>query len=412
MPIGVTVATPSIGDLIESNGVTAHFQPIVSARQRSVMGFEALARGANGRSSSLTAATLFRMAADASLTSTLERLCCEVSIQRFSALTRSRPDLILFLNLGSWVGADPSACVDELNHFVERAHLSPHRIAIEILETESESLARLVAVSDGLRASGFLLALDDVGVGHSNLDRIALVKPDVVKVDRGLITGIDGDFFKQEALNCLSSLCRKIGALVVAEGVETAEEAIVSLELGADLLQGFFFAPATPDGALTRDNGTVADIEMLAHAFKRHMMGKVEHRRSQQRQLTTVMDSLLSRLSLADAGEFESLLQDASSEHQDVECVYVLDGAGTQMTPTIVAKYLLQPRRNPLSAGAQRGRPFPQGLLLRPSRGGFGSLHVRPVRVPGERPLVQDPQVPAFKDRRAESYVLCIDVLC
>ena len=411
MPVGATVAKPSIGDLIESHGVTAHFQPIVSARQRSVMGFEALARGSTGQSSPLTAATLFRMAEDASLTATLERLCCEVSIQGFSALTRSRPDLILFLNLGSWVGTDPSACVDELNQFVERAQLSPHRIAIEILETKSESLSRLVAVSDGLRASGFLLALDDVGVGHSNLDRIALVRPDVVKVDRGLITGIDADFFKQEALNCLSSLCRKIGALVVAEGVETAGEAIVSLELGADLLQGYFFAPATSDGALKRDNGTVADIELLAHAFKRHMVGKVEHRRSQQRQLTTVMDSLLSRLSLANAGEFESLLQDTSSEHDDVECVYVLDGSGTQITPTIVAKYF--------SSRA--------GVLFQPAPKGADHSLKDYYYVPLEAGLTRytsDPYVSlasghlcrtlstAFKDQRAESYVLCIDVLC
>lgn len=136
MPIGVTVAKPSIGDLIDSSGVTAHFQPIVSTRQRSVMGFEALARASNGHSSPLTAATLFKLAAEASLTSALERLCCEVSIQGFSALTRSRPDLILFMNLGSWAGTGPAACVDALNQFVERAQLSPHRVAIEILETK------------------------------------------------------------------------------------------------------------------------------------------------------------------------------------------------------------------------------------------------------------------------------------
>jgi EAL domain-containing protein (putative c-di-GMP-specific phosphodiesterase class I) len=401
----------SIGELIESQGVTAHFQPIVSARQRSVMGFEALARGLNGHASPLTAATLFKMAAEASLTSTLERLCCEVSIQGFSALTQSRPDMILFLNLGSWVGTGPSACVDALNQFVERAHLSPHRIAIEILETRSESLSRLVAVSDGLRASGFLLALDDVGVGHSNLDRIALLRPDVVKVDRGLITGIDGDFFKQEAFNCLSGLCRKIGALVVAEGVETAGEAIASLELGADMLQGYFFAPATPDGALARDNGTVADIELLAHAFKRHMVGKVEHRRSQQQQLTTVMESLLGLLSAADAGEFESLLHDTSSAHDDVECVYVLDGSGTQITRTIVAKYF--------SSRA--------GVLFQPAPKGADHSLKDYYYVPLEAGLARytsDPYVSlasghlcrtlstTFKDRRAEPYVLCIDVLC
>ena len=123
------------------------------------------------------------------------------------------------------------------------------------------------------------------------------------------------------------------------------------------------------------------------------------------------MDSLLSRLSLDDAGEFESLLQDASSEHQDVECVYVLDGAGTQMTPTIVAKYF--------SSRA--------GILFQPAPKGADHSLKDYYYVPLEAGLVRytsDPYVSlasghlcrtlstAFKDRRAESYVLCIDVLC
>jgi len=411
MSIGVTIVRPSIGELIESNGVMAHFQPIVSARQRSVMGFEALARGASGDTVPLTAGALFSMADEASLTTTLERLCCEVAIQGFSELTRSRPDLILFLNLGSWVGKDPAAGLAELNRFVERAELSPHRIAVEILETESESLPHLVTVSEGLRASGFMLALDDVGVGHSNLDRIARLRPDVVKIDRGLVSGIDDDFFKQEALNCLSSLCRKIGALVVAEGVETADEAIVALELGADMLQGFFFAPATADGTLRRDDGTVGDIELLAQTFKRHMVGKVEHRRTQQRQLTTVVDSLLRRLTLAEAGQFETLLENTSAEHDDVECVYVLAACGTQITSTIVPRYFS--RRT--------------GVLFQPALKGADHSLKDYYYVPLEAGLpryTSDPYVSlasghlcrtlstSFRDRQNEPYVLCIDILC
>jgi hypothetical protein len=164
--------------------------------------------------------------------------------------------------------------------------------------------------------------------------------------------GIDGDFFKQKAFHCLSGLCHKIGALVVAEGVETPGEAVAVLELGADLLQGYFFAPATSDGTLTRANGTVADIDSLAQAFKRHMVGKVEHRRVQQQQLTTVIDSLLRRLTLASVDQFEGLLEEISTEHDNVECVYVLDACGTQITSTIAAKYfsgragiLFQPAR-------------------------------------------------------------------
>jgi EAL domain-containing protein (putative c-di-GMP-specific phosphodiesterase class I) len=412
MSSGLTVAPRSIGSLIESRGITAHFQPIVSARQRSVMGLEALARGVSGGGAPLSAATLFDMAAEASLTNALERVCCRVAIERFAELARTRPELILFLNLGSWVGANPTRFVAELNQFVERAQLSPTRIAIEILETESESLSQLVAVTDRLRGSGYLLALDDVGVGHSNLDRIALIRPDVVKVDRKLITRIEGDFFKQEALNCLSSLCRKIGALVVAEGVETTDEAIVALELGADLLQGYFFAPASIDGRLARDNGSVADIDLLAQLFKRHMMGKVERRRNQQRQLTTVMDSLLARLAQAvDVEQFEPLLESASGDHDDVECVYVLDGAGTQITSTIVAKYF-SGRAGVLFQPAPRGADHSlKEYYYVPREAGLSRYTSEPYVSLASGHLCRTLSM-SFQNRHEDPYLLCIDVLC
>ena len=91
---------------------------------------------------------------------------------------------------------------------------------------------------DLLRSRGFLIVLDDVGSGHSNLDRIPFIKPDLLKVDRTLIARIDTDYHKRGTLKSLVDLGRKIGALVVAEGVETEGEAMVALELGADLLQG------------------------------------------------------------------------------------------------------------------------------------------------------------------------------
>ena len=109
---------------------------------------------------------------------------------------------------------------------------------MEFLEARLEDVGRFGALADALREHGFLVVLDDVGAGHSNLDRIPLFRPDVIKVDRSLISGVGDDFYKQETLKSLVNLSRRIGALVVAEGIETDAEAIVALELGVDLLQG------------------------------------------------------------------------------------------------------------------------------------------------------------------------------
>ena len=96
------------------------------------------------------------------------------------------------------------------------------------------------------------------------------MRPDVIKIDRSLITGVDGDFYKQETFKSLVSLRRRIGALVVAEGIETEAEAVTALELGADLLQGFFLG--RPQRGATFDSGgfdrAAGSVETLAQRLQ------------------------------------------------------------------------------------------------------------------------------------------------
>ena len=67
----------------------------------------------------------------------------------------------------------------------------PRNVAVEFLEARLEDVGRFGALADALRKHGFLVVLDDVGAGHSNLDRIPLFRPDVIKIDRSLVTGVE-----------------------------------------------------------------------------------------------------------------------------------------------------------------------------------------------------------------------------
>ena len=78
--------------------------------------------------------------------------------------------------------------------------LKPENIAIEIIESDVEDLKELQRFVQLYRSYGFLIALDDVGAGHSNLNRIPLIKPDILKIDRFLVQNIQDDFYKQEVL--------------------------------------------------------------------------------------------------------------------------------------------------------------------------------------------------------------------
>jgi len=325
----------SIRALIDSNRIVSHFQPIVSTRQRTIVGLEALARGAGQDGMQPSADWLFAGAARESLMRELEQLCCDTAIQRFARLPYRQTGLLLFLNTGGWLTSPHVDPVAHLRESTRRAGLPPSSVAVEILEARIDDLDRLTRLVSRLREAGFLLALDDVGSGHSNLDRISVIRPDILKVDRSLITRIESDFYKQETLKSLVGLSRKIGSLVVAEGVETEDEAIVALELGADLMQGYFVSRPSEHGSIAPGHSVSACGDALGQRFKRYMIDKIHRRKTQHRGLSLILTDVLARLAGSGVSGFDGILRETLRDHPSVECLYVLDHTGIQVTDTI-----------------------------------------------------------------------------
>jgi EAL domain-containing protein (putative c-di-GMP-specific phosphodiesterase class I) len=114
-------------------------------------------------------------------------------------------------------------------------------VVLEI--TERSSLARIADLRGRvgrLRELGFGIAIDDLGAGYAGLTSFAALEPDMVKLDMSLVRDVDANPLKRKLIGSMVSLCRELGILVVAEGIETASERNVIVDLGCDLLQGFF----------------------------------------------------------------------------------------------------------------------------------------------------------------------------
>jgi EAL domain-containing protein (putative c-di-GMP-specific phosphodiesterase class I) len=117
------------------------------------------------------------------------------------------------------------------------------RVVLEV--TERASLDRMERVRDRikkLRERGFRIAIDDLGAGYASLSAIALVEPEVVKLDMSLVRDLHMNPTKQRLVRAITSLSRELGAMVVAEGVENGEELSCLLDLGCNFLQGYHFA--------------------------------------------------------------------------------------------------------------------------------------------------------------------------
>jgi EAL domain-containing protein (putative c-di-GMP-specific phosphodiesterase class I) len=159
-----------------------------------------------------------------------------------STLVSQPPDVDIFINLHSADLLDEAlfAADSQLAASASRIVLEiTERVALEHASDVPERIRRL-------RALGFRIAIDDLGAGYAGLSYFALLSPDVVKLDISLVRSVHESPIKQKLVGSMTSLCRELGMRVVAEGVETSAERDMLLSLGADLLQGYFYAKPGP----------------------------------------------------------------------------------------------------------------------------------------------------------------------
>jgi EAL domain-containing protein (putative c-di-GMP-specific phosphodiesterase class I) len=223
--------------VIDGGGPVVLLQPIVDLATRRRVGSEALSRFP-----SEWQLPPDRCFADAGWIGERERL--EVLALRGAERHLDRVRGYIAMNVSPATLFTPD-CVG----FLERMPLD--RVVLELSEHEPiEDYDALKAVLAPLRARGMRLAIDDVGAGFSSLRHIVITAPDIIKLDRSIVTGLGADAVLAVVVKSLVDLARVTGAQVVAEGVETEADATALAELGADLGQGWHFGRATTPGDL------------------------------------------------------------------------------------------------------------------------------------------------------------------
>ena len=151
------------------------------------------------------------------------------------------PSLFVNVHALELIDADLYAC---------SAPLTPLARAVILEVTERSSFERvpeLRARIKDLRGHGFRIAVDDLGSGYAGLTSFAALEPEVVKLDMALVRGVDREPIKRRLVGSMARLCRDLGILVVAEGVETPAERDLLVDLGCDLLQGYLFGRPARD---------------------------------------------------------------------------------------------------------------------------------------------------------------------
>jgi EAL domain-containing protein (putative c-di-GMP-specific phosphodiesterase class I) len=226
-------------DMIVRERILTAFQPIMLLKDRTVLGYEALTRGVRGSGMEEPDA-LFGAAARHGLLIELDRLCRSRALLSSGRLPEHAR---IFVNTLPATIHDPQFRGRPLIDFLERAHLSPDRLVIEITEKlviDNYTLFReSMAYFTDL---GMSFAVDDVGAGYSGLEAIASLKPHFLKIDTALSRDVDTSTVNQAIVKSILAISRDIGATVIAEGIQSPEEAKALEGLGVDFGQGFYLA--------------------------------------------------------------------------------------------------------------------------------------------------------------------------
>ncbi|GGI21239.1 EAL domain-containing protein [Oxalicibacterium faecigallinarum] len=211
------------------------YQPIVNIASRSVYAHEALVRGPNGES----AYSVLEQVTDANRYR-FDQACRIKAIKTAAALQMPSMLSINFLPNAIY---QPELCIRSTLEAARTHDFPINRLIFEAVEGERvEDGLRLTEILREYQRIGFLTAIDDFGAGFAGLNLLANFQPDIVKLDMDLVRRIDQSPARQSIARAVIRMLDEMKIVMIAEGVETQEEAKCLAQMGVRLMQGYLFS--------------------------------------------------------------------------------------------------------------------------------------------------------------------------
>ncbi|GAB5447422.1 MAG: hypothetical protein Gyms2KO_22950 [Gymnodinialimonas sp.] len=216
-----------------------YFQPQIDAKTKRLVSVEVLARWDHPRLGLVGPSFFLSQAEELGLLAKIDGSIFDAAMRQAAEwlIITDRPPNLSF-NIGS------ERIRISMGEIIERSNNYPGTVSLEVLETvfieeESRSFFRCLKHA---RAAGIQIEVDDFGSGRTSILALQKLSPDAVKIDGRIVRRLGIDQNSRELLRAIVNIGRIFGACVTAEGVETEAQAEALVELGCDVLQGYFFA--------------------------------------------------------------------------------------------------------------------------------------------------------------------------
>ncbi|WP_342025698.1 EAL domain-containing protein [Cytobacillus pseudoceanisediminis] len=228
-----------INKIVAKKDIKMLAQPIINVATGEIKAWEMLTRGPSGTSLE-SPLQLFSIARQTGSLYDLELIVLEKTLEQ---ITKTGCNQDIFINFTPITIGNERFVRDVKKMLTGYKNIPPEQITLEITERDPiEGIENFIYNIKVLRTLGFRVAVDDTGAGYASLNSISEIMPDIIKIDRSVIKGIDTNRVKESMLKGLLLVAKEAGSLVVAEGIESEGEASVLSRNNVDLAQGYFYA--------------------------------------------------------------------------------------------------------------------------------------------------------------------------
>lgn len=260
-------------DIIEQKLIKTVFQPIISLRDASIFGHEALSRGPEN-SAFKNPELLFNCAIKYNKLWELELLCRTKSLEALHDYNNHNQNILetkLFLNVNPSIIHDIKFKQGFTKKYLSKFSIQPDSIIFEITEKGTvDNVDDFKKTVQNYKEQNYKIAIDDAGAGLSGLNMISTIRPHYIKLDINLIRDIDKDLTKQALIRSMVEFANLSDTMLIAEGIETKEELLKLIDFGVNYGQGYFIQKPNPNILPVR--AEIQEIIKESNNKKNHML--------------------------------------------------------------------------------------------------------------------------------------------
>ncbi|MDO9631562.1 MAG: EAL domain-containing protein [Humidesulfovibrio sp.] len=332
-------AGADIEKVLTDEKIAVFFQPVVSVRGKSILGFEAFSRSIGGEGARLDAQDLFAQPWSPAVRLRLCRLCRRKALEAFRPIAERHPHMLIFLNVDA-IGITAAEKPGHLSAICEAMGLDGRRVIIELERPglNSQEVYRFVQF---YRERGFKLSIDAMDGLSAPTEELFSLKPDYIKLDRASYTDVEGKEFKREMVTGLCRMAERLGSVVVAKNVETEEEATRLLEWGVNIQQGYCYTKDKDCQEKDPIRAFLIKVEEINRRFRERAQAEVAGKRKRFEDFHKILRKVGSKLGESILHDFPALTDRYANAEESLLCVYVLDDNGVQITPRAFKKSLV-----------------------------------------------------------------------